>query len=897
MKYICACLSLLVGLSAAVQAAPKVKEPMSPLKEARQRWLHGSYEEAREKYEALLKDDKLRAPASVGLSRAWESEGKYEKALEVVESALKDLPRDAGLLARQAEIFYLRGRWDDAETAAEKALKSQKDHFLARWIRAQIHRDRGNLKKADAEFRWFVRTYSERSEQEKDIKDPEDLVIVALAAAENARWHSLSDQFDFILKEVYADAVKYDKDYWPAEYNAGLLLLEKQNAVEALEAFDKALAINASAAEVLVARGSALLQQMEPTKADNFALRALKVNPRLPEALRLRADVFLMAGDLAKALTHLERARQVNPRDETTLATIAACHLLREKKDEFDALVKQVAKFNSLPGVFYAELAERLEARRRYDEAESYYKKAMKYRPMLAAPQASLGMLYMRMAREKEARTVLDKAFKMDDFNVRVSNTLKVLKHLDDYDKLETKHFLIRFDPKHDQVLARFMAKSLEEIYDRLAKQFDYRPKGPILIEVFNNHHMFSGRTIALPDLHTIGACTGRLITMCSPRDKAKIVKKFNWGRVLRHELVHIFNLEQTNFQVPHWYTEGLAVSNEGFPRSPTWNNILVAHVPDKLLNLGNIDLAFIRPRSPTEWTLAYLQGQLYVEYMKKTHGAKSVGQMLEAFRQGLSTPAAIKKVCKVSRAEFEKGYREYLKELVKKIKGKAGRAARSFKELEQARKKAPEDLDVAAELAEKQLLRGNNKEALKLSKGVLRKKKNHPLASYVQAELLRKIDLEVTLKLLEGAADRDHPEVKVVKLLGEVYLNDVKEKDDAKKYAKAAEMFELARKLDPYDHDVLVNLARSYAQTKSIDKLIDVLKELVPTDPDDLATRKRLAEYLLKAGRAKEAERFAREALEIDVLDRDAQEILQEALHKQMKAAQLKELLDLLGK
>src|SRR5262249_19044349 len=193
--------------------------------------------------------------------------------------------------------------------------------------------------------------------------------------------------------------------------------------------------------------------------------------------------------------------------------------------------------------------------------------------------------------------------------------------------------------------------------------------------------------------------------------------------------------------------------------------------------------------------------GQLYVEYMKKTHGAKSVGEMLEAFRQGLSTPAAIKKVCKVDRAEFEKGYREYLKELVKKIKGKTNRPARSFKELEQAHKKAPDDLNLAAELAERQLLRGNNKEALKLSKAVLRKKKNHPLASYVQAELLRKLDLEGTLKLLEGAVDRDHPELKVVKLLGEVYLNDVKEKDDAKKYAKAAEMFELARKLDPYDH------------------------------------------------------------------------------------------------
>src|SRR5262249_19576430 len=162
-------------------------------------------------------------------------------------------------------------------------------------------------------------------------------------------------------------------------------------------------------------------------------------------------------------------------------------------------------------------------------------------------------------------------------------------------------------------------------------------------------------------------------------------------------------------------------------------------------------------------------------------------------------------------------------------------------------------------------------------SKDVLRKKKNHPLASYVQARLLMKGgDEDGAITLLERAVDAENPEGKVVKLLGEKYL-------EGKKYTEAAQLFELARKADPYDHDVLVNLARAYAQTKKTDKLIEVLKELVPSDPDDLATRKRLAEYLLKADRAKEAERYAREALEIDVLDRDAQEILQEALHKQM--------------
>src|SRR5260370_7447405 len=94
------------------------------------------------------------------------------------------------------------------------------------------------------------------------------------------------------------------------------------------------------------------------------------------------------------------------------------------------------------------------------------------------------------------------------------------------------------------------MSEYLEQLYDNYSKQFAYAPKGPILVEVFNNHEMFSGRTIALPDLHTIGACTGKMFAMVSPKGRG-IVKPFNWGRVLRHKLVHIFNLKQTTIHMP----------------------------------------------------------------------------------------------------------------------------------------------------------------------------------------------------------------------------------------------------------------------------------------------------------------------------------------------------------
>src|SRR5262249_28081043 len=155
------------------------------------------------------------------------------------------------------------------------------------------------------------------------------------------------------------------------------------------------------------------------------------------------------------------------------------------------------------------------------------------------------------------------------------------------------------------------------------------------------------------------GACTGRMFAMVSPngtRDGRQLAP-FNWARVLRHEMVHIFNLEQTHFLVPHWFTEGLAVTNEGFPRPQVWNTLLVKRVPaGELMNLDNIDLGFMRPRSPEDWSMAYCQAQLYVEYLRLKFGDKVVGELLAAYAGGLDTSAALDKVCKVDKATIEKG-------------------------------------------------------------------------------------------------------------------------------------------------------------------------------------------------------------------------------------------------
>jgi tetratricopeptide (TPR) repeat protein len=867
------------------------KEPT--LQEARLRWLKGNYAEALDLYKELAEKEKTRVDAALGISRCLQSEGEYDKALDTIDALLKDQPPAPRLLARRAELLYLRGRWDDAEKAAESALKGDKEQFLARWVRAQVWRDRGDLKKADAEFKWFVTTYSERVDTEKEIKDPETLLIIGLASSENARWHRLANEFEAILQDIYGDirkGPKGDKDFWPAEYQIGMLLLEKYNRREGIDALNKALVINPSAAEALVGKGVAALQRVEYAAAERFAEEALKINPNLPEALRLRADVYLAGGQTDKALQELDTARKVNPRDEQTLGRVAACLWLLRKNADLEALLKEVGTFDPTPGLLHLVLAERLEDRRRYGEAEKHFRKARELRPVLHQATTNLGMLCMRLGREQEATKLLSESFKADPFNVRVSNMRKVLEHLEKYETLQTDHFILRYDPQRDTALARYMGDYLEKVYAELAEKFNHRPQGRILIEVFNNHQMFSGRTVALPDLHTIGACTGRMVAMVSPKGKG-LGKPFNWARVLRHELVHIFNLDQTHFLVPHWFTEGLAVGYEGFDRPQQWNQLLLTREPaGKLMTLDNIDLGFIRPRDLLDWGMAYCQAELYVEYLTKAHGKAAVSAMLDAYRDGLSTAEAIKKVCKVDKAAFEKGYRDHLEGVVKSLGGKPGEKPMSFQELKAAHDKDPKDLDVTARLAEENLRR-NRVTARKLAEQVLLEKKNHPRASYVMARLATLGgDADRARALLESAVDPKEPDAKVVRTLGKMYY-------DAGEMKQAAEMFELGRKAEPYDSEWLTLLARVYARLEDREKQIVVLKGLVKADADDLESRKRLARLLAAAGKHAEAEQYARTALEIDVTDKEARESLYKALEEQKKDAELERVKKLLEK
>ncbi|QEG30430.1 Tetratricopeptide repeat protein [Gemmata obscuriglobus] len=454
-------------------------QPKADYPALRQRLLRGNYAEALAGYDDLARSEKLPL-AFLGQSACLRAQGEYAKARDALDAGLKAHPGHPDLLAARADLLFAQGKWDDATHDANDVLKKDGDHFLARWVRARVLRDGGDLSGADTEMRWFVKAYTDAAAAGKEITDPDKLLIVAQAGIENATTHAKHEQFKFILQELLRDALKPDADFWPAEHLSGQLLLSKHNRAEAANAFDAALKINPKAVEALVGKGAIALERMEYAEAERRADLALKVNPNHPAALRLKADVRLAEADPAGAEQLLRTARAINPRDAATLARFAALKHLAGDRPAAAAFEKEVAAFDAKPATFYLELGTILSDARQFQTATECFETASALRPALPGPKAGLGLLLYMQGREPEAMAALKASMKADPFNVRVDNALKVLEELAGYATTETAHFVIRFDKKNDHVLAAFLADVLEETHAELAKQYGFEPPGKI---------------------------------------------------------------------------------------------------------------------------------------------------------------------------------------------------------------------------------------------------------------------------------------------------------------------------------------------------------------------------------------------------------------------------------
>ena len=235
-------------------------------------------------------------------------------------------------------------------------------------------------------------------------------------------------------------------------------------------------------------------------------------------------------------------------------------------------LIQDANRTNPRLARFYATLAASLELHARYPPAARYYAEALERMPQLAGVRAQLGLIQMRLGDEQTASAPTTNlvptrpVYRASQEYARGPRRVVRICHAG-----ATEHFIVKYDGDKDEILAEHVADYLERTaYPELVEALGYEPPDKSLFEIFNRakntsgHAWFSARMVGLPYLGTVAACAGKDGRAgTSPNDTRK---GYNWARLLRHEFVHVINLQQTDFNIPHWFTEGLAVRHEELP-------------------------------------------------------------------------------------------------------------------------------------------------------------------------------------------------------------------------------------------------------------------------------------------------------------------------------------------
>jgi tetratricopeptide (TPR) repeat protein len=180
-----------------------------------------------------------------------------------------------------------------------------------------------------------------------------------------------------------------------------------------------------------------------------------------------------------------------------------------------------------------------------------------------------------------------------------------------------------------------------------------------VQVEVYPDHEDFAVRTTGMPGLGALGVTFGKVVAMDSP--SAARPGDFNWGSTLWHEMSHVFVLTATNYRVPRWFTEGLAVHEEG-EHSPEWKDrltpeVLVALRDKKLLPVTKLDRGFVYPEYPSQVVVSYFQAGSICDFVQVKWGEEKLLDMVHSFAKLQTTEQAIQQDLGLAPEEFDKQY------------------------------------------------------------------------------------------------------------------------------------------------------------------------------------------------------------------------------------------------
>ncbi|MFG0284545.1 MAG: tetratricopeptide repeat protein [Phycisphaerales bacterium JB039] len=566
----------------------------------------------------------------------------------------------------RAEAALHRG---EAQTAVD--LLAETDSVRAMRLRAEALETLGRFEDAIRATDPAVALAAER-----DLGAPE-LTDIALALAVRIRLASPAPAdgvtYQRMLALLTQARERVDRLYWPALIAEAQLLHSRDNTPEASEALEQALALNPKAAEGVALFGQMAVETFNFDHAEAMAskLESLRsstgaedIAPLSLEAELIRARARLRQRDPDGAMELIDAVLASFPRHREALALQSAAVAATFDYDRADALLAELDDLSPGAAIGPLEVGRALSEARQYEVAAEYLEEAARRQPLLPEPWIELGLLEVQAGRDERALTALERAAALDPFNTRAKNSLRLITELLGYEMVHGEHFSVRFREGLDRLLAEEMLPVLERIHQRVAGPtgIDYEPGRKTIIELMPDHAWFAVRITGMPGIHTIAAATGPVIAMESPREGAgSSIGVYDWPRVLQHEYVHTVTLARTDNRIPHWFTEAAAVYLEDGPWDEDRAELLATKLREGgLFDLEEINIAFVRPRLPTDRSQAYAQGAWMYQYMVERWGPQAPLQLMDLYAEGATQGEAMPQALGLTPEEFLSDFRQW---------------------------------------------------------------------------------------------------------------------------------------------------------------------------------------------------------------------------------------------
>ncbi|MEZ2347273.1 peptidase MA family metallohydrolase [Terriglobus sp. RCC_193] len=441
----------------------------------------------------------------------------------------------------------------------------------------------------------------------------------------------------------------------PAIYKVrwGMLLHERFNNAEAADLFREALQEDPNNAQAYL--GLAIVEAEDYSGNPNASIaKALEHDPKLAAAHELAAKIALDNDNRELAVKEADAALALDAEATSAMATHGALELIADRSA--DVWTAKIAAVNPQDGAAYMQMAHHLELHYRFNDAAECYRKATEKQPELWAAHSALGIEEMRLGRADEPQKELELAYNNGYRDPATVNSLRLLDSLAKFKTVKDADTVLILDPKESDLLAPYVQAELHTILATYSKKYAMELHGPVQVEMYPNHEDFAVRTMGMPGLGALGVTFGQVIAMDSPSGRKP--GEFNWGATLWHEMSHAYIITATNQRVPRWFTEGLAVHEEG-QRSAEWRDrvtpdILLAIRDKKLMPVEKLDRGFVHQEYPGQVLVSYFQAGAICDYISNTAGEAKLLEMVRAYAAGQDTKQALQSVLHLSPEEFD---------------------------------------------------------------------------------------------------------------------------------------------------------------------------------------------------------------------------------------------------